>query len=149
MSDRSKLKKAVCAAKTSCRGHSQAAYHPRNTIAAGLNLPGSRQHDESSVCQQCLDPRDILNSFVHAGRDLKRRKTGYPSSKYATYRNVEQQNEYLLKTVPVSLWLYPMSLRRWHPATTSPSEGCLTTKLLSFHRSCKGASTSLRRRDTT
>ena len=77
MSDHRKSKKAVRAAQTFREGHSQAAYRPRGTITAGLNSPENGQHDESGLCHQCeslLDLRDIFNSFVHTGRDLKRRR---------------------------------------------------------------------------
>ena len=99
MSGCRKSKKAVCASKTFREGKARVAYRPRGTILAGMN---SRQHDEGRVCDHCeslLDLRDIFNSFVHAGRDLKRRKTIYQKPGDAAYRNIKQQNEYLLKTI--------------------------------------------------
>ena len=103
MIDLRKSKKAIRAAQTFREGHSRTAYRPRGTITAGMNSPEGIQHaGTSGVCHHCeslLDLRDIFNSFVHTGRDLKRRKAGYPKSGDASYRNVKQQNEYLLKMV--------------------------------------------------
>lgn len=99
MSGSKKSKKAASAADTFRRGHARVAYRPRGTILAGMS---SGQRGEGSVCDHCeslLDLRDIFNSFVHTGRDLKRRKTLYTKAGDAAYRNIKQQNEYLLKTV--------------------------------------------------
>lgn len=97
--DGRKSKKSVRIAATLRQGHSRAAYCPRSRKLSRRNLPES---DKGGVCDHCeglLDLRDIFNSFVHAGRDLKRHRTGYPKPKDASYRNIKQQNEYLLKTI--------------------------------------------------
>ena len=96
MSGCKKSKKGVTAAKTFRKGHARVAYRPRGTILAGMN---SGQCGVCEHCESLLDLRDIFNSFVHTGRDLKRRKTVYPKAGDATYQNIKQQNEYLLKTV--------------------------------------------------
>ena len=97
--DSRKSKKALRFAGTFRQGHSRAAYCPRSKRLSRRNSP---ERDKGGVCDHCeglLDLRDIFDSFVHAGRDLKRRRTGYPKPKDASYRNIKQQNEYLLKTI--------------------------------------------------
>jgi hypothetical protein len=92
-------KKAIHAASAYRQGRARGAYHLRKEISAGLNSsPGGSE----GVCRNCktlLDLRDIFNSFVHSGNDLKKRRVGYPKPSDAAYRNVKKQNEYLLKTV--------------------------------------------------
>ena len=95
-------KKAINAASVYRQGRARGAYRLRKEISAGLDSsPGdSGQHEE--VCRNCktlLDLRDIFNSFVHSGNDLKKRRVGYPKPSDAAYRNIKKQNEYLLKTV--------------------------------------------------
>ncbi len=96
-------KKAVRAAQKFREGHSRVAYRPRGTILAGMNSHDEGgQSDEGGVCDHCeslLDLHDIFNSLVHTGRDLKRRRAGYPKPRDASYRDVKRQNEYLLRTV--------------------------------------------------
>ena len=92
MSGSKKSKKAASAANTFHREHAQVAYRPRGTILAGMSC----RRAEDSVCDHCeslLDLRDIFNSFVHTGRNLKWCKTLYPKAGDAAYRKIKQQNE--------------------------------------------------------
>ena len=64
-----------------------------------LQLERNPEHQGSVCVKLSGDGARFSKSFVHAGRDLKRGRTGYPKPKDASYRNIKQQNDYLLKTI--------------------------------------------------
>ena len=88
-------KKVVHAAQKFREGHSQVAYHPRGTISAGMDTPEGGQQDQGGIynhCQSLLYLRNIFNSFLHTGRELKCQRTGYPKPGDALYRDIKRQN---------------------------------------------------------
>ena len=96
-------KKAVNAASSYRQGCARNAYRLRREISAGLqSSTGDRQHEDEAVCHNCttlLDLRDIFNSFVHSGNDLKKRRVAYPKPSDTTYRDIKKQNDYLMRVV--------------------------------------------------
>ena len=56
---------------------------------------------DEAICLQSkslLDLHSIFDSFVHSGRDLKRRKAIYPKSAGSSYAIVKEQYNYLTRT---------------------------------------------------
>lgn len=102
-----KGKKSTYAAKCYCEGRSRRAYCLRKDISEGLNSTtgtgrkgGKLKVD--GVCADCsslTDFRDIFQSFVSSGSNLKKRMKAYSKPRGSVYRNVKEQNSFLLKTV--------------------------------------------------
>ena len=96
-------KKATPAALIFSKGRSLGAYRLTGTISSGIGSCGDGADNQDGVCRQCkilLDLRSIFDSLVHTGRNLKRRKKGYFKLPGLSYRNIKEQNNYLL-----TLWL--------------------------------------------
>ena len=53
----------------------------------------------SLVCAYNASLYLIFDSFVHSGRELKRRKKIYPKPTGSSYAHVKEQNNYLIKTI--------------------------------------------------
>ena len=95
-------KKSARAALNYSKGRSRGAYRLRGTICTGIRSRGedADSSNQGSVCQQCtslLDLRSIFDSLVHSGSNLKRRKKGYYKPPGSSYRNIKEQNNYLLR----------------------------------------------------
>ena len=91
-------KRANKAAKTFRSGRSRTAYVLRSDIAKGM---AKNQQLTTGVCAACLsldDLKDVFNSFIHTGQELKRRKkirlkTG------TIYYDLTKQNDFLIRSV--------------------------------------------------
>ena len=86
------------------QGLARHAYSIRNDILSGMakSPATNRTATNDSVCSSCAslrDLRDIFNSFVHTGSDLRRRKAIYSKPTGVAYRDVKKQNHFLRKTV--------------------------------------------------
>ena len=95
-------KKSARAALNYSKGRSRGAYRLRGTICTGIRSRGedADSSNQGSVCQQCtslLDLRRVFDSLVHSGSNLKRRKKGYYKPPGSSYRNIKEQNNYLLR----------------------------------------------------
>ena len=93
------------AAELYCQGRSRRAYTVKKKIAAGMKArfrDDDGASDRSGVCTQCKalgELRSIFDSFVHSGADLKRRRRIRPKPAGVSYRDINAQNDYLLRTV--------------------------------------------------
>ena len=74
-------------------------YQLRRNIKAGVcAISGT----DEAICLQCksfLDLHSIFDSFVHSGRDLKRRKAIYPKPAGNSYANVKEQYNYFQNSI--------------------------------------------------
>ena len=107
-----KSKKATHAANCYLEGRSRGAYVLRKDIAKGLDpaTKGSNKlrakvrlaSKNDGICADCsslADFHDIFHSFVSSGSELKKRANAYPKPRGSVYRNVKEQNKFLMNTV--------------------------------------------------
>ena len=90
------------AAETFRSGKARRAYALRKAILRGSTAPSGRTDAEERVCSGCrslLDLKDVFDSFLHAGRSLRRRRAIYPKPSDVAYRDLSKQNEFLVKSV--------------------------------------------------
>ena len=135
-----KSKKSTRAAKCYRQGRSRGAYCLRKDISEGLNSTIGTEKKRGNlkvdgVCADCsslTDFCDIFYSFVSSGRNLKRRMKAYSKPHGSIYRNVKEQNNFLLKSerkLHLSLRLYSECFRCWNSTPGSYSQSCSATKL--------------------
>ena len=99
--------KSTHAAKCYREGRSRGAYCLRKDISKGLKSASRRGRKGGNlkvvgVCDNCgslKDLREIFHSFVSSGSDLRRRMKAYSRPHGSVYRNVKEQNNFLMNTV--------------------------------------------------
>lgn len=99
--------KSTHAAKCYHEGRSRGAYCLRKDISKGLKSASRRGRKGGNlkvvgVCDNCgslKDLREIFNSFVSSGSDLRRHMKAYSRPHGSVYRNIKEQNNFLMNTV--------------------------------------------------
>ena len=54
---------------------------------------------KNQFCSGLLDLKNVFDSFVHAGRSLRRQRAIFPKPADVAYRDLSKQDEFLVKSV--------------------------------------------------
>ena len=80
-------------------GQSRQPYGVRKDIVKGMKSSSASEKSECSKCSSLLDLKEVFQSLVHSGGNLRRRKAINPKPASASYRDLTKQNDFLLKAV--------------------------------------------------